>query len=37
MKRVYEALVKEHFSINRQILFISGQRQVGKTRFSGND
>ena len=34
MKRVYEALIREHLSINRQMLFISGPRQVGKTTLS---
>ena len=31
MKRVYDALVNEHFAENRQMLFLMGPRQVGKT------
>lgn len=31
MKRVYENLIAEHLSHNRQMIFISGPRQVGKT------
>ena len=31
MKRAYESLVGEHFSTNRQMAFLSGPRQVGKT------
>jgi len=31
MERVYENLVWEHFSENRQMLFLMGPRQVGKT------
>ncbi len=34
MERVYKVLIKEHFEINRQMLFISGPRQVGKTTLS---
>lgn len=34
MDRVYESLIEEHFTINRQMLFISGPRQVGKTTLS---
>ena len=31
MRRVYETLVREHFRENRQMLFLMGPRQVGKT------
>lgn len=31
MKRVYEHIAKEHFEGNRQMLFLMGPRQVGKT------
>lgn len=31
MKRVYETLVADHFETNRQMAFLSGPRQVGKT------
>ncbi|MEI6241816.1 MAG: AAA family ATPase [Chlamydiota bacterium] len=31
MKRVYEILVEEHLSEYRQMVFVSGPRQVGKT------
>ena len=31
MKRIYERLIKDHFDSNRQMVFISGPRQVGKT------
>jgi predicted AAA+ superfamily ATPase len=31
MKRVYEEVVKEHFKENRQMVFLLGPRQVGKT------
>ncbi len=31
MKRVYESILEEHFSSNRQMAFLSGPRQVGKT------
>lgn len=34
MDRVYTALVEEHFESNRQMLFLSGPRQVGKTTLS---
>ena len=29
--RVYDALLAEHLSGNRQMAFVSGPRQVGKT------
>ena len=32
--RVYEAVILDHFSRNRQMLFLSGPRQVGKTTSS---
>jgi predicted AAA+ superfamily ATPase len=38
--RLYDALLKEHFSRNRQMAFVSGPRQVGKTttcRLEGTD
>ncbi|MBN2479398.1 MAG: ATP-binding protein [Parachlamydiales bacterium] len=31
LKRIYENFIKNHFKENRQMLFISGPRQVGKT------
>lgn len=31
MKRIYEQLVADHFAHNRQMAFLSGPRQVGKT------
>ncbi len=31
MKRIYEALLREHLRENRQMAFLSGPRQVGKT------
>jgi len=34
MKRVYEKLIEEHLALNRQMLFLSGPRQVGKTTTS---
>ena len=34
MKRVYHAIIEEHFGSNRQMAFISGPRQVGKTTVS---
>lgn len=34
MKRLYESLIEEHFSENRQMLFLVGPRQVGKTTTS---
>ena len=30
-KRVYEAIVREHLAENRQMVFLSGPRQCGKT------
>ena len=30
-KRIYDAFLAEHFSHNRQLAFVSGPRQVGKT------
>jgi len=30
-KRIYDALLSEHFSLHRQMAFVSGPRQVGKT------
>jgi hypothetical protein len=34
MKRRYEALISDHFKSNRQMLFLMGPRQVGKTTTS---
>lgn len=34
MKRLYENLMEEHLDNNRQMLFLSGPRQVGKTTAS---
>lgn len=34
MKRIYERVIEEHFSLNRQMLFLVGPRQVGKTTTS---
>ena len=31
MKRIYEALLQEHFLNERQMAFVTGPRQVGKT------
>ena len=31
MKRIYESIIENHFLLNRQIAFLSGPRQVGKT------
>ncbi|MFQ5704929.1 MAG: ATP-binding protein [Gemmatimonadales bacterium] len=31
MKRIYEQLIEEHFRDNRQMFFLMGSRQVGKT------
>jgi len=38
--RLYDAMLKEHFAENRQMAFVSGPRQVGKTttcRLEGTD
>lgn len=34
LKRIYEAVIEEHLSENRQMLFLVGPRQVGKTTTS---
>lgn len=34
MKRLYESIIEEHFMENRQMLFLVGPRQVGKTTTS---
>ena len=34
MDRIYEAVIEEHFKQNRQMLFLVGPRQVGKTTTS---
>jgi predicted AAA+ superfamily ATPase len=34
MQRVYEILIEEHLAHNRQMVFLSGPRQVGKTTTS---
>jgi predicted AAA+ superfamily ATPase len=34
MERLYNSIIREHFSNNRQMAFISGPRQVGKTTLS---
>ncbi len=31
MKRIYDTIIKDHFSANRQMIMFSGPRQVGKT------
>lgn len=31
MKRIYQNLIEDHFKCNRQMVFLSGPRQVGKT------
>lgn len=39
-RRLYDALLKQHFGDNRQMAFVSGPRQVGKTttcRLEGTD
>ena len=38
--RLYDALLEQHFAANRQMAFVSGPRQVGKTttcRLEGTD
>ena len=37
MKRVYSQIIKEHFDVNRQMVLLSGPRQVGKTTLSKTD
>lgn len=32
MQRIYQAIIQEHISSYQQMLFLSGPRQVGKTR-----
>jgi predicted AAA+ superfamily ATPase len=34
LKRLYQKVIEDHFSRNRQMLFLSGPRQVGKTTSS---
>lgn len=34
LKRVYEALIQQHLTENRQMIFLAGPRQVGKTTLS---
>lgn len=34
IKRIYDVLLEDHFSKNRQMVFLSGPRQVGKTTAS---
>jgi predicted AAA+ superfamily ATPase len=34
MKRIYEDIILQHFSQNKQMLFLAGPRQVGKTTIS---
>ena len=34
IKRIYSELLEEHFSMDRQMLFLAGPRQVGKTTIS---
>jgi len=34
MERIYQAIITEHFQLNRQMLFFVGPRQVGKTTLS---
>ncbi len=34
MDRIYQAIIEDHFKNNRQMAFISGPRQVGKTTLS---
>ncbi len=34
LKRIYELVMEEHFEQNRQMLFLVGPRQVGKTTAS---
>ena len=36
MKRIYESLIVDHFVNNRQMVFLSGPRQVGKTTLAAN-
>ena len=35
-KRIYDALLAEHLATNRQMAFVTGPRQVGKTTTCGN-
>ena len=35
MKRAYQALIEDHFANNRQMAFLSGPRQIGKTTLAG--
>jgi|LakMenEpi03Aug12_release.lakeMendotaPanAssembly.Ray.scaffolds.fasta_scaffold1056580_2 predicted AAA+ superfamily ATPase len=34
MKRIYEAIITQHFLNFKQMLFLTGPRQVGKTTIS---
>jgi hypothetical protein len=34
IERLYQSVIQGHFSKNRQMLFLSGPRQVGKTTSS---
>jgi predicted AAA+ superfamily ATPase len=36
MKRVYEELLREHFAGERQMAFVGGPRQVGKSTLIDN-
>lgn len=31
MRRLYESIIAEHFQSNKQMAFVCGPRQVGKT------
>ncbi len=37
IERIYQKVIQDHFSRNRQMLFLSGPRQVGKTTSSLNE
>ncbi|GAI92668.1 unnamed protein product, partial [marine sediment metagenome] len=34
IKRIYTSLIKEHFKNHKQMIFLSGPRQAGKTTVS---
>jgi predicted AAA+ superfamily ATPase len=34
MNRIYEIIIQQHFAANRQMIFLAGPRQVGKTTLS---
>ncbi len=36
IRRLYDALLEEHLATYRQMVFVSGPRQVGKTTLLGH-